>query len=99
MTECGELAITAAPGVELREPRCEADEGRRGGILAAKLAELPLPREQPKRVTQARLEAADQAIAARARFYAVPVGDARLDRRHRPHCVIGESRHLPPSNR
>ena len=50
----------------VRLARREADERGRGGILAAELAHLPLAGQEPQRVPHRRLEAAHQAVGARA---------------------------------
>jgi hypothetical protein len=65
-------------GVEARQRRrlrAPAREHRRARVLALELAHLPLPREQPERVVQARLHRLRHVVVAATRLESQPAGD------------------------
>ena len=71
------VAARRAPGVGAAEAPANRDEGRRRGVLAVKLAELPLPAEEPGGIADAGGDGVGERGRARARLEAAPVGDRR----------------------
>ena len=71
-------------GMELSDPRLDADVGGRATVFAGELAELPLAGEEPSRIADARGERLGEIASARPGFEAVPGRDRRWGHRLTP---------------